>query len=305
MKRRLIWSVLLIVIASAVFTPVALAAEQYSLGRITADDSLNLREKATTDSDVIAKIPGGSQVLIISSYGHFFKVKYDGNVGYVSDEYAVKLKHWVGYATDEINLRASASVSSKKLGTIEAGESLYIYASNGDFYLAVYGDTKCYVSKNYISKKKGSVVSAADESESGEEFDPDSNEFYIEDPPDFTDEELYMAAQLIYSEGAKQTSLSYWVMACVIYNRVVSKSFPDTVYEVTFQNNQFSYPDNDPDKFLELVPSDAAVEAVIKVFVEGKLIIPPDVLYFKSASLSKSWGKRVYYCTIGGNMYYE
>jgi hypothetical protein len=26
----------------------------------------------------------------------------------------------VGYATDEINLRASASVSSKKLGTIEA-----------------------------------------------------------------------------------------------------------------------------------------------------------------------------------------
>lgn len=301
MKRRLLWAVLLILVTSALAAPAALAAEQCELGTVTASDALNMRAKASTESDVIAKIPGGSRVIILGSAGQFFKVKYDGKVGYISDEYAIKLKHWVGYATDDLNLRASASTSSKKLGTVEKGDSLYIYASNGDFYLAVSGDTKCYVAKEYITKKKRTVNAT----EEYNEFDPESNEYYIENPLEFTDEDLYLAAQLIYSEGNSQSEVSFWAMASVVYNRVASDRFPDTVYDVTFQNNQFSYPDSDPEKFLELSPSDRALEAVIKVFVEGKLILPPDVLYFKSSSLSKDWGKRDYYCTVGGNMYYK
>jgi len=303
MKRRLLWAVLLILIASALAAPAALAAEQCELGTVTASDALNMRARASTESDVIAKIPGGSRVIILGSFGQFFKVKYDGKTGYISDQYTVRLKHWVGYATDDLNLRASASTSAKKLGTIEKGDPLYIYASNGDFYLAVSGDTKCYVAKEYITKKKRSA--AANATEEYNAFDPESNEYYIENPLEFTDEDLYLAAQLIYSEGNSQSEVSFWAMASVIYNRVASNRFPDTVYDVAFQNNQFSYPDNDPEKFLELSPCDRALEAVIKVFAEGKLILPPDVLYFKSSSLSKDWGKRDYYCTVGGNMYYK
>lgn len=303
MKRRLLWAVLLILIASALTAPAALAAEQCELGTVTASDALNMRARASTESDVIAKIPGGSRVIILGSVGQFFKVKYEGKVGYISDQYAVRLKHWVGYATEDLNLRACASTSSKKLGMIEKGDSLYIYASNGDFYLAISGDTKCYVAKEYITKKKRSAaVNAAEEYNA---FDPESNEYYIENPLEFTDEDLYLAAQLIYSEGNNQSELSFWAMASVIYNRVASNRFPDTVFDVAFQNNQFSYPNNDPEKFLELSPGDRALEAVTKVFVEGKLILPPDVLYFKSSSLSKDWGKHDYYCTVGGNMYYR
>lgn len=303
MKRRLVWAVLLIMLASALTAPAALAEEQCELGKVTASDYLNMRAKASTDSKVIDKIPSGSSVIILGSAGQFFKVKYDGKVGYISDDFAVKLKHWVGYATDDLNLRASPSTSSKKLGTIEKGDSLYIYASNGDFYLAVYGDTKCYVAKEFITKKKKNAVS--NPANDYNEFDPESNEFYIEDPLEFTVEDLYLAAQLIYSEGNNQSEVSFWAMASVVYNRVASKKFPNTVYEVAFQENQFSYPDKKPEKFLELTPSVEALDAVVKVFVEGKLILPPDVLYFKSSSLSRDWGKREYYCTVGGNMYYR
>jgi len=301
MKRRLAWAVLLVLLASALTAPVAFAEEQCELGKVTASDFLNMRAKASTDSKVIDRIPSGSYVIILGSVGQFFKVKYDGKTGFISDDYAIKLKHWVGYATDEVNLRASASTSSKKLGTMEKGESLYIYASNGDFYLAVYGDTKCYVAKKYIAKKK----KFANPTEEYNEFDPESNEYYIENPPEFTVEDLYLAAQLIYSEGNNQSDVSFWAMASVVFNRVMSSKFPDTVHEVVFQKNQFSYPDSNPEKFLELVPSDRAMEAVIKVFVEGKLILPPDVMYFKSASLPREWGRREYYCTVGGNMYYR
>ncbi|MGI6150568.1 MAG: SH3 domain-containing protein [Christensenellales bacterium] len=301
MKRRLLWAVLLILIASALTAPVALAEEQCELGRVTASDFLNMRAKASTDCKVIAKIPGGSSVIVLGSTGQFFKVKYDGKVGYISDDYAVKLKHWVGYATEDLNLRASPSTSSRKLGTINKGDSLYIYASNGDFYLAVYGDTKCYVAKKYITKKKRSVNPVNDYNE----FDPESNEYYIENPLEFTDQDLYLAAQLIYSEGNSQSDVSFWAMASVVYNRVASDKFPHTVYEVAFQKNQFSYPDKYPEKFLQLSPSVEALEAVIKVFIEGKLILPPDVMYFKSSSLPREWGRRDYYCTVGGNMYYR
>lgn len=302
MKRRLAWAVLLILAVSALTAPVALAKEQCELGKVTASDSLNLRAKASADSKIIDKIPGGSFVIIVDSVGQFFKVKYDGKTGYISDDFAIKLKHWVGYATDDVNLRASPSTSSKKLGMLEKGESIYIYAGNGDFYLAVYGDTKCYVAKDYITKKK---KSAANPANNYNEFDPESNEYYIENPLEITAEDLILAAQLIYSEGKNQSEVSYWAMASVVYNRVASPKFPDTVREVVFQENQFSYPDSNPEKFLELKPSDKALEAVIKVFVEGKLILPPDVMYFKSASLPRDWGRREYYCTVGGNMYYR
>ncbi len=147
------------------------------------------------------------------------------------------------------------------------------------------------------------MVSAADESESGEEFDPDSSEFYIEDPISLTDEELYMAAQLIYSEGAKQSSLSYWVMACVIYNRVASESFPDTVYEVTFQNNQFSYPDSDPDN--SFTRSKRRGGRGRYQGICGRKVISAGRAVLQERLSFQSWGKRVYYCTIGGNMYYK
>ena len=93
-------------------------------------------------------------------------------------------------------------------------------------------------------------------------------------------------------------------MASVLFNRVASSRYPDTIEENVFKKNQFSVV-NDREKFLALEPSKRAKEAIQKVFVEGQVILPADVMYFKSARLSKSWGSRKYYATIGGNMYYS
>ena len=120
----------------------------------------------------------------------------------------------------------------------------------------------------------------------------------------FTRESLYMAARLIYAEGKKQSEESFEAMASVVYNRVKSKKFPKTIEEVTFQKNQFTVT-RDVDKFMALKPSKAAMNAVYKVFVAVDQTLPENVMFFRSASLSKKWGKRVYYDTIGGNMYYS
>ena len=311
MKRLISTALLAAVFLCALWaTPsVSAASTQGCLGRVTADDTLNLRAEPNTDSEILDKVEGGETVMILGSAGTFFKVSYGGSTGYLSDQYTVKLSYWVGVATaDRVNLRSEASTSSKVLGTIDAGDKVNVYGTNGEFYLVVSGTQKCYVHQDYITKQStasATSTSSKSEGESTAAFDANSEKYYVDDPIEFTGQDLYLAAQLIYSEGKNQSEVSYQAMASVVYNRVASSRFPDTVEGVTFQENQFSHPDSDPEEFLELVPSEKAIEAVVKVFVEGKRILPPEVMFFKSASLSKSWGPRVYYATIGGNMYYS
>lgn len=286
-----------------------------SLGVVTAEDSVILRAKATTDSKALDKIPHDEQFVIIGSSGSFFKVEYDGEVGYVSDKFAVKLSSKTGYSTvDELNLREKASSDSDILGAIDKGEMVRIYGSKDNFYLVVAGQTRCYVAKKYITTKKPSTKSSSDEEKNGKEeeeeapeesvFDPNSTEYFVENPGEYTEDELYLAAKLIYSEGKNQSDESYQAMASLLYNRVMSKKFPDTIEGNVYMEDQFS-PVSNREKFEALEPSKRAILAVFKVFVEGKVTLPEDVMFFKSGSLPRKWGKREYYDTIGGNMYYK
>jgi len=309
--KRLISSALLAVVLTCALVPsVALADDQGYLGRVTADDTLNLRAEPNTESKVLEKIEGGTTLVILDSVGSFFKVSYGGDIGYLSDEFTVKLDHWVGVCTaDDVNLRKGAGTSYKVIDTLDKGDKVFVYSEVGDYFLVVRGTTKCYIAKEYIKKEATSSKSTSTKSsESSQESsrESDSTKYHVEVEREFSEEELYMAAQLIYSEGNYQSEESFQAMATVVYNRVVSPKFPDSIAEVTFQENQFSYPDRDPAKFLKLKPSKKAQEAVYKVFVEGKLTLPPEIMYFKSAKLSKDWGSsREYYTTIGGNMYYS
>lgn len=117
-------------------------------------------------------------------------------------------------------------------------------------------------------------------------------------------EDLYLGAKLIYAEGKAQSDESFLAMACVLYNRLASKKFPNTMEGVVFQANQFTVTRN-REKFDALVPSERALNAIVAVFVNGERPLPAEVMFFKSARLKKAWGKRVYYDTIGNNMYYS
>lgn len=323
--RALLCAALLALLAGG----TALAAEKAgALGVVTAKDSVILRDKATTDSKALAKIPHDAQFVIIGSKGGFFKVEYNGEVGYVSDQYAVKLSGKTGYSTtDSLNLREKPTTRSDSLGEIDKGDMVTIYGGSGDFYLVVAGQTRCYVAKAYISSKKPSSSSSgnsnasstaasaassdSDQSavdsipvEDSDNFDPNDTEYFVTSPGEYSEDELYLAAQLIYAEGKNQSDESYQAMASVLFNRVKSKKFPNNIEDNVFRDGQFSVT-RDREKFLANVPSKRAKEAVFKVFVEGKVILPGDVMFFKSASLSKSWGSREYYATIGGNMYYR
>ncbi len=120
---------------------------------------------------------------------------------------------------------------------------------------------------------------------------------------DYTKEEVYLVAKLIYAEGKNQSEDSFLAMASVVYNRCDSSRFGGSVEQEVYRNNQFSVVKYD--SFPDLIPSNAAYSAAKEVFLNGNRTIPAGVMYFRSASSGEYWSSsRTFYKTIGGNNYY-
>lgn len=119
----------------------------------------------------------------------------------------------------------------------------------------------------------------------------------------YSADELLLIAQVVQEESKGSGVEARAAVANVIYNRIASSRFPDSVSGVIFQKNQFTVA-RDEDKLRAVVPVSKTIEAVNQIFVNGDCFMPEDVLYFRSSSKGTSWDKRVYYATFGGNSFF-
>lgn len=115
--------------------------------------SVNLRASASIESASLAVIPSNTTVGIIAQSGNFYKVSYNGAVGYVQKTYLGNIKQSTGggssstqtelekgrVTASSLNVRASASSSGTLLDRLEYGTIVEIVAKRGDFYQIKYG----------------------------------------------------------------------------------------------------------------------------------------------------------------------
>lgn len=96
----------------------------------------------------------------------------------------------------------------------------------------------------------------------------------------YTDEDLYWLAKIVYAEAGYDVDEGQQAVANVVLNRVNSPDFPDTIYDVIWQKTgkvwQFS-PCGDGG--INKEPDERAIENA-RIILEGKRIIPEDVLFF-------------------------
>ena len=126
---------------------------------------------------------------------------------------------------------------------------------------------------------------------------------YLSSGGGFSADELLLVAQVVQEESKGSGVEARAAVANVIYNRIASSRFPDSVSGVIFQKNQFTVA-RDEDKLRAVVPVSKTIEAVNQIFVNGDRFMPEDVLYFRSSKKGTSWDKRVYYATYGGNSFF-
>ena len=126
----------------------------------------------------------------------------------------------------------------------------------------------------------------------------------------YSDEEVYLTAQLVHHEAHNQAYNGKVAVAEVVLNRVQSSLFPDKVNDVIFQNGQFT----SLRRLKNINPTELELRIAYHV-LNGNLRVlnDKDVMYFRnpkitsgiSASTKKDWGNLEYATYIGEHAFYS
>lgn len=121
----------------------------------------------------------------------------------------------------------------------------------------------------------------------------------------YTDEDIYLLAQLVYNE-ANTEGLNGWIaVAEVVKNRVNSSRFPNSIREVIYQKDPVQFSNSEMIEKRE--PTSEQIQVVRQV-LNGEIGVLNDdnVLYFRNAHGSTSnWGGLPYYTTINNHQFYK
>lgn len=108
-----------------------------------------------------------------------------------------------------------------------------------------------------------------------------------------TDAEKDTLARIIWLEARGESFDGQQAVAEVVFNRMLSPAFPDTLDEVIYQEGQFSTADN----ILSAEPTETQYIA-ISTALSGPNIIPSEVVFFSQKGENDNvWG------TIGGHVF--
>ncbi len=150
-------------------------------GIVNVSSSLNVRSGASTSSKVIGSLSGNTKVTIVGEEGAFYKIEYKGSHGYVAKEYVKDVtesnnsnqgtqtpekpstpesteKTGIVNVSSSLNVRSSASTSSKVIGSLSGNTKVTIVGEEGAFYKIEYKGSHGYVAKEYIKDIKDEVV---------------------------------------------------------------------------------------------------------------------------------------------------
>ncbi|MDM1016346.1 SH3 domain-containing protein [Clostridium perfringens] len=154
--------------------PVVLAVRSLNkTGIVNVSSSLNVRSSASTSSKVIGSLSGNTKVTIVGEEGAFYKIEYKGSHGYVAKEYVKDVtesnnsnqgtqtsekpstpesteKTGIVNVSSSLNVRSSASTSSKVIGSLSGNTKVTIVGEEGAFYKIEYKNSHGYVAKEYV-----------------------------------------------------------------------------------------------------------------------------------------------------------
>lgn len=116
---------------------------------------------------------------------------------------------------------------------------------------------------------------------------------------EYTDEELYILAQVIHREARGESTKGKIAVGNVVMNRVLCRGFPgNTIKQVVTRANQFAYSPGTK-------PSPASKIAARQVLEREVWVIPQNIYYFKVSSSKSNWGSHKYEFNIGAHAFYS
>ena len=136
--------------------------------------NLRVRQSPSTSALTIGYLLGGQEVEITGESGEWYKINFNGKVGYSHKDYITKIsngstgssnnnngstvteKDGTVDATDGLRVREGAGTNTKILGVLNHGSAVKIVDTNGSWYKIKYGSGYGYVHKDYVIIKTSS-----------------------------------------------------------------------------------------------------------------------------------------------------
>ena len=133
--------------------------------------NLRVRQAPSTSALTIGYLLGGQEVEITGESGEWYKINFNGKVGYSHKDYITKIsngssnnnngstvteKDGTVDATDGLRVREGAGTNTKILGVLNHGSVVKIVDTNGSWYKIKYGSGYGYVHKDYVTIKTSS-----------------------------------------------------------------------------------------------------------------------------------------------------
>lgn len=148
----------MLVTAASLTAVMAVSAYAYDVqgGTVTTASSVNFRTEATTTSESMGKLSDGTRVAILDEAEGWYKVAYDGQVGYMSADYVVAqpiMNITCGGAkvtTEVLNMRSAPGTENSIITKLYQGSVAKIVGINNAWFKVEYGGYTGYISPDYV-----------------------------------------------------------------------------------------------------------------------------------------------------------
>lgn len=167
MKKKLskLFLCTLLVVNFGIVDNVEVKAENIQYNKMVIADvtkSLNIREKATTESSIVGQMARGSVGTILAKGKQWTKIRSGKVTGYVCNDYIltgspmeefvkenIKTKEATVVA-DILNIREKKSLTAKILGKAKKGDVFEVKGVSKDWVRIVYNKKDCFLSREYV-----------------------------------------------------------------------------------------------------------------------------------------------------------
>lgn len=251
MKRKITYIIVMIIALM-----IILQIESFAKTAVITADSLNLRSKASTDSNVIETLKQKDEIEVVSEEGEWYQVKHNENEGYVKKEY-VEIKEDTNSSinketdnfqsiiieenevkvTENTKIRIIPTINSNIIGEVEAGSQLEIITKL-DHWIFVQNDKLSgwiYFDSN---KKSSEDIKESDEKKENEPVEEKKD---LEQPNEEKVEEYkkstkYVKGSSIYMRKGPSTETE--IVVTLIKNTDVTVIGEENGwYKVEYENN--------------------------------------------------------------------
>lgn len=153
---------LTVLIGAGTSRPVQAANSSSTAGTVaTASGNLNVRASASTSGKIVASLPRGGSVTLLSKSGSWWQVEYaDGKYGYVHSDYIKRVSGsfaaQINTSSGNLNVRQGAGTSYAVQTSLPKGKTVVVLSQSGGWSKILYHGTRTgFVSSQYLKAFSG------------------------------------------------------------------------------------------------------------------------------------------------------